>query len=123
MVLTVRSEQSCFGGTIGFYSHASTEIGATMRILRLRASGHKRTALPVLYYLAGLTCSEETFMNKAGALRLAADLELIVVAPDTSRADLAFRARMMIGISAPAQASISMPRPSPGPGTTACIPM
>lgn len=44
----------------------------------------KKTALPSLYYLAGLTCNEETFMIKAGALRLAADHGLILVAPDTS---------------------------------------
>lgn len=40
--------------------------------------------VPVLYYLAGLTCNEETFMTKAGALGLAADLGLMLVAPDTS---------------------------------------
>ena len=84
MVLTVRSEQSCFGGTIGFYSHASTEIGAEMRFSVYVPPGAKARRLPVLYYLAGLTCSEKTFMIKAGALRLAADLGLIVVAPDTS---------------------------------------
>lgn len=40
--------------------------------------------MPVLYYLAGLTCTEETFMIKAGAHRLAAELGLMLVAPDTS---------------------------------------
>ena len=40
--------------------------------------------VPVLYYLAGLTCSEETFMIKAGAQRLAAELGIMLVAPDTS---------------------------------------
>lgn len=44
----------------------------------------RSATLPVLYYLAGLTCTEETFMIKAGALRLAAELGLILVAPDTS---------------------------------------
>ena len=65
---------------------------------RRRASG----AVPVLYYLAGLTCTEETFMIKAGAQRLAAELGLMLVAPDTSpraaapagrRRELGFRAR------------------------------
>jgi S-formylglutathione hydrolase len=81
-MLTTRGEQQCFGGTIGFYAHQSAEIGAEMRfsVYRPPQSG----PLPVLYYLAGLTCNEETFMIKAGALRLAAELGLILVAPDTS---------------------------------------
>lgn len=82
--VTVRSEQSCFGGTIGFYSHPSTEIGAEMRFSVYVPPRAEARRLPVLYYLAGLTCTEETFMIKAGALRLAAELGLIVVAPDTS---------------------------------------
>lgn len=44
----------------------------------------ERGPVPVLYYLAGLTCNEETFMTKAGALRLATELGLMLVAPDTS---------------------------------------
>src|SRR5690606_7990626 len=45
------------------------------------------SACPVLYYLAGLTCTEETFPIKAGAQRQAAELGLILVAPDTSPRD------------------------------------
>jgi S-formylglutathione hydrolase len=84
MALTVRSEHVCFGGTIGFYSHPSKEIGAEMKFSVYVPSAAKERRLPVLYFLAGLTCTEETFMIKAGALRLAAELGLIVVAPDTS---------------------------------------
>lgn len=83
-MVTIRSEQFCFGGTIGFYTHQSKEIGAEMKFSVYVPPGAKAQRLPVLYYLAGLTCSEETFMIKAGALRLAAELGLIVVAPDTS---------------------------------------
>jgi S-formylglutathione hydrolase len=83
-MLTIRSEQQCFGGTIGFYAHQSTEIGAEMRFSVYQPPQAKAGPLPVLYYLAGLTCNEETFMIKAGALRLAAELGLILVAPDTS---------------------------------------
>ncbi len=43
--------------------------------------------VPVLYYLAGLACTEETFMVKAGAQRVAAELGLMLVAPDTSPRD------------------------------------
>lgn len=82
--LTVRSEQRCHGGTMGFYSHASSSTGTEMRFgvyVPPNPSGGK---LPVLYYLAGLTCTEETFMIKAGAQLLAASAGLILVAPDTS---------------------------------------
>ena len=85
-MLTVRSEQQCFGGTIGFYSHPSSEIGAEMRfsVYRPPQVAVGTGPLPVLYYLAGLTCTEETFMIKAGALSLSAQLGLVLVAPDTS---------------------------------------
>lgn len=84
MAPTVRSEHVCFGGAIGFYSHPSKEIGAEMRFSVYLPPAARERRLPVLYFLAGLTCTEETFMIKAGALRLAAELGLIVVAPDTS---------------------------------------
>ncbi len=83
-MLTVRSEQACFGGTIGFYTHMSQEIGAEMKFSVFVPPQAALGRVPVLYYLAGLTCTEDTFMIKSGALRLAADLGLILVAPDTS---------------------------------------
>ncbi|TAJ86512.1 MAG: S-formylglutathione hydrolase [Reyranella sp.] len=82
--VTVRSEQACFGGTIGFYSHASTETGTEMKFSVFVPSTASASPLPVLYFLAGLTCTEETFMIKANALRHAAKLGLVLVAPDTS---------------------------------------
>lgn len=82
--LVVRSEQRCHGGTIGFYSHASTSTGTEMRFAVYLPPGAETGRLPVLYYLAGLTCTEETFMIKAGALPLAAAAGIILVAPDTS---------------------------------------
>jgi len=83
-MLTKRSEHGCFGGTMGFYAHPSGEIGAEMRFSLYVPPGAQAVAAPVLYCLAGLTCTEETFMIKAGALRLAAELGLILVSPDTS---------------------------------------
>jgi len=82
MTLTTISEQACFGGTVGFYSHASSATGGTMRlgIFRPRGSG----PFPVLTYLAGLTCTEETFLIKAGAIPHAAAAGIMLVAPDTS---------------------------------------
>jgi S-formylglutathione hydrolase len=82
--ITTRSEQRCFGGTIGFYSHASAATGTEMRFSVYVPPHTAGARLPVLYYLAGLTCTEETFMIKAGAQRLAASHGLILVAPDTS---------------------------------------
>jgi S-formylglutathione hydrolase len=82
--LIVRSEQRCHGGTIGFYSHASTSTGTEMRFAVYLPPGAETGRLPVLYYLAGLTCTEETFVIKAGALALAASAGMILVAPDTS---------------------------------------
>lgn len=82
--VTVRSEQACFGGTIGFYSHASGETGAEMKFSVFMPSKAPSRPFPSLYFLAGLTCTEETFMIKAHALRHAAELGLLLVTPDTS---------------------------------------
>lgn len=82
--LVCRSEQRCFGGVVGFYTHASRETGTEMRFGVFVPPHADGARLPVLYYLAGLTCNEETFLTKAGAQRLAAELGLILVAPDTS---------------------------------------
>lgn len=85
--LTRRSAHRCFGGTVGFYEHASTEIGGRMRFAVFLPPQAAQGKVPVLMYLAGLTCSEETFMTKAGALGQAARLGLALVAPDTSPRD------------------------------------
>ncbi len=82
--LRLLSEHACFGGTQRFYAHASAECRTEMRFSVYLPPRVKSGAVPVLYYLAGLTCTEETFMIKAGAQRLAAQLGLMLVAPDTS---------------------------------------
>jgi len=81
------NQHACFGGEQRFYQHDSSAIGLPMKFSvylppeATEASGKK---LPVLFYLAGLTCTEETFMTKAGAQRVASELGIILVAPDTS---------------------------------------
>jgi S-formylglutathione hydrolase len=80
----ILSEQACFGGVQGFYRHRSRECACPMRFAVYRPPQAGNARVPVLYYLAGLTCTEETFMVKAGAQRLAARLGLMLVAPDTS---------------------------------------
>jgi S-formylglutathione hydrolase len=84
--LEVLSEHFCFGGIQRFIRHDSRECRGPMRVAvyeppQVREHGAK---VPVLYYLAGLTCTEETFTIKAGAQRLAAQYGLMLVAPDTS---------------------------------------
>ncbi|TCV90406.1 S-formylglutathione hydrolase [Sulfurirhabdus autotrophica] len=81
------SEHACFGGVQGFYRHASTEIGLPMRFAVYQPPQAKERKVPVLFFLAGLTCTEETFMIKSGAQRYAAHHGLMLVAPDTSPRD------------------------------------
>jgi S-formylglutathione hydrolase len=84
MTLNLLSEHGCFGGVQRFYSHESRECRTEMRFSVYLPPQAKQREVPVLYYLAGLTCTEETFMIKAGAQRVAAELGLMLVAPDTS---------------------------------------
>jgi len=78
------SEHGCFGGQQRFYKHDSKEIGLPMRFSVFLPPQAGHGPVPALIYLAGLTCNEETFMIKTGAQRLAAELGLALIAPDTS---------------------------------------
>ena len=82
--LETLAEHRCFGGVQGYYRHESRECGSPMRFSVYRPPAAQSGSVPVLYYLAGLTCTEETFAIKAGAQRVAAELGLMLVAPDTS---------------------------------------
>jgi S-formylglutathione hydrolase len=84
MTIETISEHRCFGGTQGFYRHASSACAGPMRFSVYRPPQATRGHVPTLFYLAGLTCTEETFMIKAGAQRIAAELGIMLVAPDTS---------------------------------------
>jgi S-formylglutathione hydrolase len=85
MTITTRSEQLAFGGLQGFYEHASDACGGPMRFAVYQPPAALRgERVPVLYWLAGLTCTEETFAIKAGAQRVAADLGIAIVTMDTS---------------------------------------
>ena len=84
MALEVISEHACFGGVQGFYRHDSASCAGPMRFSVYRPPQAEAGRVPVLFYLAGLTCNEETFAIKAGAQRVAAELGLMLVAPDTS---------------------------------------
>ncbi|HUU71957.1 MAG TPA: S-formylglutathione hydrolase [Burkholderiales bacterium] len=81
------SEHKCFDGVQGYYSHDSRETGLPMRFSVYQPPRAREHKVPVLFYLAGLTCTEETFMIKAGAQRLAAEHGIALVACDTSPRD------------------------------------
>ncbi|MEO6800652.1 MAG: S-formylglutathione hydrolase [Rhodanobacter sp.] len=84
------SEQRLHGGVQGFYRHLSQACGGPMRFAVYQPPLAANQACPVLYFLAGLTCTEETATIKAGAQRLAAKLGLVLVMPDTSPRDTGF---------------------------------
>ncbi|MDR7269649.1 S-formylglutathione hydrolase [Pelomonas saccharophila] len=78
--MKILSEHAAFGGTQRFHQHDSTEIGLPMRFALFTPPEPKA----LLVYLAGLTCTEETFTMKAGAQAVAAELGLALLMPDTS---------------------------------------
>jgi S-formylglutathione hydrolase len=82
--LKTLGEHACFGGTVSFHEHHSPACDAGMRFAVYLPPQALERPVPVLYYLAGLTSTEETFMIKGGAQRLAAEHGLMLVAPDTS---------------------------------------
>ncbi len=83
-MLETISEHRCFEGLQGFYRHQSAVIGLPMRFAVFQPPQAQRERVPVMFYLAGLTCTEETFAIKAGAQRVAAQLGLMLVTCDTS---------------------------------------
>jgi S-formylglutathione hydrolase len=80
----ILSAHACFGGTQTFYEHESQQIGQPMRFAVYLPPAAKLGAVPAVMYLAGLTCTQETFAIKAGAQRKASELGVALIAPDTS---------------------------------------
>ena len=81
----LKTAHACFGGAQRYYEHFSSEIGLNMKFsIYLPPKAVLGEKVPALIYLAGLTCTEETFMAKAGAQRLAAELNIALICPDTS---------------------------------------
>ena len=79
------SVNKIFGGWHKQYSHHSKTVNANMRFaIFLPPQANNGKKVPVLYWLSGLTCTDENFMQKAGAQRMAAKLGIAIVAPDTS---------------------------------------
>jgi len=76
-------QHHCFGGVQHRYRHWADTLGCEMRVSVFMPPNWQPDS-PVLYWLSGLTCTDENFVQKAGAQRRAAELGLVVVAPDTS---------------------------------------
>ncbi len=74
----------CFGGMQGVYRHQSEQTRTPMRFSVYVPPQAERGLVPVVWWLSGLTCTEENFTTKAGAQQVAAELGLMLVAPDTS---------------------------------------
>ncbi|RJF99318.1 S-formylglutathione hydrolase [Noviherbaspirillum saxi] len=86
-MLQILSEHPCFNGIQAYYRHDSRTTGLPMQFSVFHPPVEEKELVPVLFYLAGLTCTEETFMIKAGAQRIAAQLGIMLVTCDTSPRD------------------------------------
>ncbi|MBW4981285.1 S-formylglutathione hydrolase [Mameliella sp. CS4] len=78
------SENKCFGGTQGVYTHASDACKCDMTFGLFLPEEAAHVPVPVLWYLSGLTCTHENAMVKAGAQGWAAEHGLALIFPDTS---------------------------------------
>jgi S-formylglutathione hydrolase len=84
MTIEIINETRCFGGTMGFYRHRSEVNNCDMRFAVFAPPQAADGKVPVLTFLSGLTCTEENFVVKSGAQRVAAELGLMLISPDTS---------------------------------------
>jgi len=82
--MEIISEHACFDGKVGFYRHPSAVNNCDMQFSVFQPLQAANGPVPVVTFLSGLTCTEETFMLKSGAQRFAAELGLMLVNPDTS---------------------------------------
>ena len=78
------SEHRCFGGVQGVYRHQSQHTSTPMQFSAFVPSAAARGKCPVLWFLSGLTCTEENFTVKAGAQKFAESYGMIIIVPDTS---------------------------------------
>jgi S-formylglutathione hydrolase len=76
--------RACFGGWQDVYRHASKALGCAMDFAVYLPPQAQDGPVPVLYWLSGLTCTEQNFITKAGAQRYAAEHGIALVVPDTS---------------------------------------
>ena len=84
MTLERVEHRACFGGWQDVYRHRSSVLDCDMNFAIYLPPQAKDAACPVLYWLSGLTCTEQNFITKAGAQRYAAEHGIAIVCPDTS---------------------------------------
>ena len=82
--MDIQSENRCFGGVQGVYTHASATCKCDMTFGLFLPEEAKDGPVPLLWYLSGLTCTHENAMTKAGAQAWAAEEGIALVFPDTS---------------------------------------
>jgi len=82
--ISLVSEHACYGGVQRFYRHESRETRGPMKFSAYLPPQARSGKVPVLYFLSGLTCNEETFCIKSHAQQSAAELGLMLISPDTS---------------------------------------
>ena len=82
--INIVAQNRSFGGVQAVYSHAAKQTRCTMRFGVFLPSRSRSNRVPVLYWLSGLTCTEENFIVKSGAQRIAEELGIALVVPDTS---------------------------------------
>ena len=83
-MLEMLTQNCCFGGMQYVYRHQSAATGTPMRFAAFVPPQASAGKVPVLWFLSGLTCTEENFTVKAGAQRVAAELGMMLLVPDTS---------------------------------------
>ena len=91
MNIELKNKYKMFGGSQEFYKHESKVNNAPMSFAVFLPEQIKDKKLPVLYWLSGLTCTEENFVIKAGAQRMAAELGIVIVTMDTSPRSLGIK--------------------------------
>ena len=82
--MEIKSEQKSFGGIQGVYTHQSSIVSGEMEFSVFMPPKASDTKVPVLYYLSGLTCTQDNVTTKGGFQRLASQLGIAIVCPDTS---------------------------------------
>lgn len=82
--LTEIAATKCFGGWLKRYKHPSTSLNCDMIFAVYLPPQAETQKVPALWWLSGLTCTDENFMQKAGAQRIAAELGIAIICPDTS---------------------------------------
>ena len=84
MSIEEKEQHTSFGGVQGIYTHQSETVSGEMEFSVFVPPHEEGAKLPVLYYLSGLTCSQDNVTTKGGFQRVAAELGLVIVCPDTS---------------------------------------